>query len=471
MDHLRASWRDTIASKMDPSRVAARDDVHSIARLNPADYQYVGFYDLKEVEDIRNAMHAAMQPSWAGGGNFYDAGDPAVVKSFDAMQVSIAHQGWHGRWFERGGCDHCGAPNLRYVNAYRHTPTGDTIVVGATCSDKVGLANRNAYELAQAKRREQTRIFNAQREAKRVKWRAEHPEQAATIDLIAEAVANGQHNYFWEDILKAIKNYGAPTDRQAAALIKSWEEFQAKEAEEKAPPVQTVTIPCPSGAQTIQGTVLSTKWQDSQYGSTLKCLVQDHRGFRVWGTVPGSADWDKGDEVRFTATIEPSDDDPNFGFYKRPRSMEERDPSGQWRKVASEVGEYGMSHRPTEGPPAHDLLGDGPDGEPISPPDIYEHLDWYMPSGSSSSKAETAGTLRSVRGQPSAKVRIYRAAPVGEFNTGDWVTLARDYARGAAVEEGVPVWSATVPASTVRWAGDDLCEFGYWGPTISGAKV
>jgi hypothetical protein len=92
-------------------------------------------------------------------------------------------------------------------------------------------------------------------------------------------------------------------------------------------------------------------------------LVKDDRGFKVWGSIPSclqlfdievseeiEADhverirnnghdvkhvdgkWilttqqqrslDKGDRVRFTATVTPSNDDAKFGFYKRPTKAE-----------------------------------------------------------------------------------------------------------------------------------------------------
>ena len=48
-------------------------------------------------------------------------------------------------------------------------------------------------------------------------------------------------------------------------------------------------------------------------------LVKDDSGFKVFGTVPSSISRvSKGDVVEFTATLEPSKDDPKFGFYKRP---------------------------------------------------------------------------------------------------------------------------------------------------------
>ena len=66
--------------------------------------------------------------------------------------------------------------------------------------------------------------------------------------------------------------------------------------------------------------MLTTKWQDSHFGITLKMLVRDDRGFKVWGTVPSSLpNTESGDRVTFIAAVEASDDDETFGFFKRPR--------------------------------------------------------------------------------------------------------------------------------------------------------
>ena len=72
------------------------------------------------------------------------------------------------------------------------------------------------------------------------------------------------------------------------------------------------------GRQVISGTVLAMKNQESDWGSVLKMLVQDDRGFRVWGSVPSSLDCNREDQITFTATIQQSDKDSKFGFFKRP---------------------------------------------------------------------------------------------------------------------------------------------------------
>jgi len=98
-------------------------------------------------------------------------------------------------------------------------------------------------------------------------------------------------------------------------------EWAAKNAAENADAEAIV-----NGKQVITGVVLTVKTQEGYYGDTLKMLVRDDRGFKVWGSVPRSlsnAAYEdrttvKGSRVTFSATVEASEDDNKFGFYKRP---------------------------------------------------------------------------------------------------------------------------------------------------------
>lgn len=75
----------------------------------------------------------------------------------------------------------------------------------------------------------------------------------------------------------------------------------------------------PEGRVVITGECLTFKWQESLYGNVEKMLVQDDRGFRVWGSVPASlSEAERGDRITFTATVTASDKDAKFGFFKRP---------------------------------------------------------------------------------------------------------------------------------------------------------
>jgi len=132
---------------------------------------------------------------------------------------------------------------------------------------------------------------------------------------------------------------------------------------------------------------------------------------------------------------------------------------------------YGEGHKPSdEGPPAHDLLEDG---EGFAPPDILDNPHYY--TAFKSQLRSFWPTILKAQGKPGARIKVYRALPsqYDEFNRGDWVTLSYQYAkdhadRGNVSGEDAHVIEATVPASTVRWDGDDLMEWGYFGPTVKG---
>lgn len=124
--------------------------------------------------------------------------------------------------------------------------------------------------------------------------------------------------------------------------------------------------------------------------------------------------------------------------------------------------EYGMSHRPNDsGPPLHDMLEGG-----LAPADIYTAPpSWY--TGYEDLVWETVSQMRRCRGKPDCRVSIYRAGPKRELNTGDWVSLSAAYARQHRDAMDPATYEACkfrVEAKDVRWAGDDLIEWGYFGP-------
>lgn len=80
--------------------------------------------------------------------------------------------------------------------------------------------------------------------------------------------------------------------------------------------------PVPTGRQEIQGTVITTRWQDNDYGSGQMKMLLKAQGYKVWGTIPSSdVRVRRGDEIALTGTLEPSEDDPSFGFFKRPAKL------------------------------------------------------------------------------------------------------------------------------------------------------
>jgi len=79
-----------------------------------------------------------------------------------------------------------------------------------------------------------------------------------------------------------------------------------------------VRVPCPIGRVTVIGKVVSTDAKDTDYGTRYVMTVRDDRGFTVWGSQPSSLYPEVGDRIEFTASVERSDRDECFGFFKRP---------------------------------------------------------------------------------------------------------------------------------------------------------
>jgi len=126
--------------------------------------------------------------------------------------------------------------------------------------------------------------------------------------------------------------------------------------------------------------------------------------------------------------------------------------------------DYGGSHRPSKnGPQAHDILADD-----IAPDDILGPNAARYYGGANVAEAQKAiAILRAIQGNPEAEVTIYRAGPKNELNDGDWITLTKGYAKEHAKhptdpKKDDPVHSFKVKAREIRWAGDDLNEFGYF---------
>jgi hypothetical protein len=171
---------------------------------------------------------------------------------------------------------------------------------------------------------------------------------------------------------------------------------------------------------------------------------------------------DQGNVIPLSQRFTPSDD---IRFSLAPRNLATvHNLSGESQARFSLAPGYGYEHRPREdGPRAFDLAE-----EDMMPADVYDHPEWY--SGMSPKVIqESMAQLRRVRGKPSGKVTIYRAGPKGEMNQGDWVSLSREYARTHAMSQDpgeYKVWSAQVAAADVRWAMDDIAEFGYFGESV-----
>lgn len=166
---------------------------------------------------------------------------------------------------------------------------------------------RKAEEKAAAKRAE----VAAKEAAEAEKFAAWKSENAELVEFVDGAQWGEPGTFMWDMKFRIFTEERALTENQTKA-IRGIMERAAREAAESSPVVE--------GRVVITGKVLSVKERFSAYGSVLKITVKDDRGFRVWGTLPSAIAGQgcTGRRVTFTATVETSDDDPAFGFFKRP---------------------------------------------------------------------------------------------------------------------------------------------------------
>ena len=136
------------------------------------------------------------------------------------------------------------------------------------------------------------------------------------------------------DLAAKLCKYGALSDAQVALAFKLHTQVSERAAREAA----AEPVPMTDDRITITGRVISTKVQDSMYGSTIKMLLVDDRGFKLYGTAPSKVldtcygedgRWERSFEdvvkgglrVSFSAKVERSRDDAKFGFYSRPTKV------------------------------------------------------------------------------------------------------------------------------------------------------
>jgi hypothetical protein len=218
-------------------------------------------------------------------------------------------------------CGRCAATHAGggYINAFRHVHNG-------ICYDCNGGGGRYVSQ-EQIDRREYQRAYRARKaeekaaamHAKAVaeeaaklsefdEWKTEN---ADLVEFVSNARAGEPGTFMWDMKFQIFTENHKLTENQTKAVRRIMEQA-AKDAETSSPVIE--------GRITITGKVLTVKEQFSAYGSTIKMLVLDERGFKVWGTMPSAimGEQCKGKRVTFTAKVTVSDDDETFGFYNRP---------------------------------------------------------------------------------------------------------------------------------------------------------
>ncbi len=270
--------------------------IHNPTNFDPANYEVVDYLDNK-------------RPVYYGQG--MDAYE-ADVKFWQEDMVRIFGQDYVKKIHR---CVHCGNGRVRWITAVNYLPTGETVVFGSDCTERLGFANKMAWKLAVLQSKAEAGHAKLKIWKKRVAFLEANPTIVAAIEQ-AKGDAH-KNNHFVQDVLSKLNQYGTLSERQVSAVLKSLAQ-DVQRAAQKAQEATEVKGDAPVGRQTVTGMVLSTKVVEGGFGTTKKMLVKLLNNSRVWVSVPGGSGVERNDTVTFMATFEASKDDKSFSFGKRP---------------------------------------------------------------------------------------------------------------------------------------------------------
>lgn len=280
----------------------SRTDIHrpSAPEFDPARYTLRGCFDLQP----------EMNP----------AESAARIATVNAMIAQGYRFAGHS-----GRCGHCGHA-IRYAALLTHD-SGDMIYVGEDCLD-----NRFSLSQADFRRLRESAKLNRERVARSAAFdalcdRVPAYAWATYADNIATTARVDWEREVLSDLAAKARRYGDPSDKQIAfaeSLVTKISDKHDEQIARDAAAAALVSsgVRVPTGRVEVVGEVVSTRFVDNDFGGTLKMLVLMDSGVKVWGSVPRAISPERGNRVRFTATVTPSDDDPVFGFYSRPTKAE-----------------------------------------------------------------------------------------------------------------------------------------------------
>ena len=277
-----------------------RTDCHRPSAIVPDEYQFVCFDYLGQA----------------------DLG--ALLALAAERETFTAHQALTGGQFaghEHGGsCHVCGAWAI-YLCRFYHSRTNTYISTGADCAENMDMGEASAF-----------RAFRASIHDARDRAAGKAKAQAVLEDAdLAEAWAiyragTDAHVHYEEttvaDIVSKLVRYGSISDPQTAFLRRLLTQIATRAARATARQAEddaAEPVPVGGGRVDVEGVILTIKSVESQFGITDKCLIRAAAGWKLWVTLPGDIDTaNRGDVVAFACRVEPSTDDPKFGFGKRP---------------------------------------------------------------------------------------------------------------------------------------------------------
>jgi len=274
--------------------MTTRTDIHRPSVIIPSDYQFVAF-------------------DYYGPDNGF-----MCITEQQAFRAHVAQTGGKFSDHDHGGtCDVCGASAL-YVAKFYHPKTNRYIVTGQDCAQKMEIGNDSAFTVFHQRAKAEVEAQAGKRKAQNVLAAADL--SAAWMVYTTPGPALYEENTIC-DIVGKLVRYGSVSDKQLAfvrKLLAVIPERAARAEKRAAEQVAAAPVPVTDARIVIEGEVLSKKVVEGRFGSTIKMLVKTDAGTKLWGTIPAAIHPEKGDRVKLVAKVEPSKDDPKFGFFSRP---------------------------------------------------------------------------------------------------------------------------------------------------------
>lgn len=274
-----------------------RTDIHRPSAINPDEYQFVSFGNQK-LE------------------GFSDCATVNVER--EILEKHMAETGGDWSRHQHGGnCHVCGAHCI-YTVIFYHPESNSYIRTGGDCAENMEFRDMNAFR----------RACKHYSEHKAGRMKAEGILEEKGLQGAWDLFANQVDKPQWEentivDIVGKLVKYGSASEKQFNFIGNLLDKIEKRAEIAEARAAETAAaspVPVTDERMLVEGTVLTVKGQDTDFGYVVKCLVQHESGYKVWGTVPNPIfdDVEPGAVISFMAKVEVSKDDEKFGFYKRP---------------------------------------------------------------------------------------------------------------------------------------------------------
>lgn len=325
-----------------------RTDIHRPSAINPSEYSYVGLEHIK-IESIGDCF--------------------AAQAHRETIRLHMERTGGTYASHQHGGnCMVCGAWCI-YTVLFHHVPTNTYVRTGFDCADKMGFSDEGGFNAFRKAIHDATKAHAGKRKAAAVLAEAgldecwaiycnggavfTHPEFEMVLGTMRYRkngllLSREDDNRYWKemneysrnhkeehtiwDIVGKLIKYGNISEPQTNFLRNLLTRIQERPARLALRQAEAEKAEdCPDGRVVITGLVISLREEDTPYGLAIKILVKDDRGFKVWGSRPRAienkvtGEWggnaEVGDRVSFKATVTRSQNDPKFGFGKRPEPI------------------------------------------------------------------------------------------------------------------------------------------------------